>query len=100
VDGDPALRKLLAATLDGFGLELEEAGGAAEAEAAIGRALPDVIVLDIAMPGTDGLALCRGLRSRPRTREVPIVAVADALDAFRKREGALAEIRRELWAAA
>ena len=69
VDDDPSLRKLLSATLDGFDLELEEAASAEEADAAIERQLPDVVVLDIAMPGTDGLELCRRLKAAPRTSE-------------------------------
>src|SRR4051794_2847253 len=73
VDDDPSLLKLLSATLDGFDLQLEEAASAAAAEAAIERQLPDVVVLDIAMPGTDGLELCRRLKAAPRTSDLPVV---------------------------
>ena len=73
VDDDPSLRKLLAATFDGFDVGLTEAGSASEALAALNEELPDAVVLDVAMPGVDGLALCRQLKSEGRTREIPVV---------------------------
>jgi putative nucleotidyltransferase with HDIG domain len=96
VDDEPSLRKLLSATLDGFDMELEEAGSAAEAEAAIERRLPDVVVLDVAMPGTDGLELCRRLKAAPRTRDVPVVLLtgSDAPAAAADRCGADAYLRK------
>lgn len=96
VDDDPGLRRLLSATLDGFGLELEEAGSAAEAEAAIERALPDVVVLDVAMPVVDGLELCRRLKAAPRTRDLPVVLLTggDAPAAAAEECGADAYLRK------
>ena len=63
VDDDPSLRTLLAATLDGFDVGLAEAGSASEALVALSGEPPDAVVLDVAMPGVDGLALCRQLKS-------------------------------------
>jgi two-component system, cell cycle response regulator DivK len=40
-----------------------------------GRVLPDLVVLDIQLPGMDGYAVARALRQHPALREVPIVAV-------------------------
>jgi len=73
VDDDPSLRKLLAATFDGFDVGLAEAGSASEALVALSGEPPDAVVLDVAMPGVDGLALCRQLKSEARTREIPVV---------------------------
>jgi two-component system response regulator MprA len=63
VDDDPPLRRMLARTLaaEGYDVTVAADGGAALAEAE--RAAPDVIVLDVAMPALDGLAVCRRLRS-------------------------------------
>ncbi|MBV9339214.1 MAG: response regulator, partial [Solirubrobacterales bacterium] len=64
VDDDPPLRRMLARTLTAEGYEVFVAadGGAALAEAE--RTAPDVIVLDVAMPGLDGLTVARRLRGK------------------------------------
>jgi two-component system, OmpR family, response regulator MprA len=64
VDDDPPLRRMLERTLVAEGYEVSVAadGGAALAEAE--KAAPDVIVLDVAMPGVDGLAVARRLRDK------------------------------------
>ena len=72
VDDDQALRKLLRATFEGVDVELDEAASAGAARAAIARARPDVIVLDVRMPGTDGIELCRELKSSPSTRDIAV----------------------------
>ena len=43
--------------------------------------MPDVIVLDVALPDVDGLSLCRRLRAQPSTAEVPIVLLTGSSDA-------------------
>jgi putative two-component system response regulator len=73
VDDDAALRELLRTTFDDVDVSVDEAGSAAEAEERIGNARPDVIVLDVGMPGMDGLAFCRALKSDPPTADIPIV---------------------------
>jgi response regulator RpfG family c-di-GMP phosphodiesterase len=72
VDDDQALRTLLRATFEGVDVELEEAASAGAARAAIERERPDVIVLDVRMPGTDGIELCRELKSSPSTRSIAV----------------------------
>src|SRR5205823_8191372 len=62
VDDDPGLRALLRATLDAVDVELEEAEDAPSALAAIRRRRPDAIVLDVNLPGMDGLAFTRELK--------------------------------------
>jgi len=51
------------------------AGDAAQALAAIAAELPDLILMDIQLPGVDGLELTRQLRTMPAVCRVPIVAV-------------------------
>jgi ribonuclease P protein subunit RPR2 len=73
VDDDPGLRALLRTTFEIFDLELDEADSAAMAARRISACRPDVIVLDVLMPGIDGLEYCRTLRSDPQTRNIPVV---------------------------
>jgi CheY-like chemotaxis protein len=73
VDDDHGFRALLRATLEIVGVEVEEAGDAQQAEEAIARRPPDVAVLDVHMPGRDGIELCRELKGDPRTRGVGVI---------------------------
>lgn len=43
------------------------------------RAHPDVVILDLMLPGTDGYALLKSIRSRPDGRHVPVVVVSASL---------------------
>jgi putative two-component system response regulator len=76
VDDDPGLRALLRATLDAVDVEVVEAADAQAAIAAIRRQRPDAIVLDVKLPGMDGLAFCRHLKGDPETRQIPIVILS------------------------
>ena len=73
VDDDRGFRALLRATLEIVDVEVEEAGDAQQAEAAIARRLPDVAVLDVHMPGRDGIELCRELKGDPRTSGIGVI---------------------------
>jgi response regulator RpfG family c-di-GMP phosphodiesterase len=73
VDDDPGLRGLLRTTFEIFDLELDEADSAAMAARRISACKPDVIVLDVLMPGIDGLEYTKALRGAPQTRDIPIV---------------------------
>ena len=73
VDDDPGLRALLRTTFEIFDLELDEADSAAMAARRISACRPDVIVLDVLMPGIDGLEYCRALRGDPQTKNIPVV---------------------------
>src|SRR5215208_3302094 len=73
VDDDAPFRALLRATFELVDVELDEAADVAGAEASLDRRRPDVVVLDVELPGRDGLALCRALKSDPHLREIPVV---------------------------
>jgi ribonuclease P protein subunit RPR2 len=73
VDDDDALRALLRTTFEAVDVEVDEAADAVAAQECIAVARPDAIVLDVAMPGLDGVALCALLKAGPMTREIPIV---------------------------
>jgi len=76
VDDDPGLRALLRATLDAVDVEVDDAEDVPTALAAIGQQRPDAIVLDVNLPGMDGLAFCRQLKNERETNEIPIVVLS------------------------
>jgi two-component system response regulator MprA len=63
VDDDASIRRMLARTLAAEGFAVDAVGDGGSALAAIERRMPDAVVLDLMMPGVDGLAVCRRLRS-------------------------------------
>ena len=73
VDDDPGLRTLLRVSFEVAHIVVEEADGVSAAQKAIAARRPDVIVLDVAMPGVDGVTFCRELRSDPSTQAIPVV---------------------------
>ena len=97
VDDEPALRELLRATFEGADVTVDEAASGAEAEARVRRRRPDVIVLDLRMPGMSGVELCERLKANERTKAIPIVLLtgADPEEARRaQRAGAQALVRK------
>jgi response regulator RpfG family c-di-GMP phosphodiesterase len=72
VDDDAGLRALLRTTFEVVDIEVDEAESADEAARRIEASRPDVIVLDVLMPGVDGLEYCRRLKGDPATREIPV----------------------------
>ena len=63
VDDDPPILRMLGRTLEAEGYAVSAAADGGAALAAVERSTPDLLVLDVAMPGVDGLAVCRRLRS-------------------------------------
>lgn len=72
VDDDPEIRQLVTDYLRKQGLRATGAADAAQMRAELAAQPVDLVVLDLMLPGTDGIALCRELRS-PGTPYVPIV---------------------------
>ncbi len=70
VDDEPTLREPLAEYLARQGFDVREAATAAAARGDIDQNRPDIVLLDIMMPGEDGLSLCRHL---VETRELPVI---------------------------
>src|SRR5205085_2647806 len=88
VDDDPSLLLAVSETLRAEGYEVVTARRGAEAMVRVAESLPNLIISDIRMPGMDGYALVRSLRSTPRTRLVPIIfltAKAETADWFNYR---------------
>jgi diguanylate cyclase (GGDEF)-like protein/PAS domain S-box-containing protein len=84
VDDDATSRGIARAALEAAGCVVSEAVDGLEALAVFDRATPDLVLLDVEMPGLDGLAVCRELRRRPAARYVPVVMVTglDDLDSI------------------
>jgi response regulator RpfG family c-di-GMP phosphodiesterase len=97
VDDDPALRTLLRTTFEVADVEVVEADGADAARRRIRAARPDVIVLDVNMPGTTGLEFCAELKRDARTRDIPVILLTGSTggtSAAGKRVGAEAFMRK------
>jgi response regulator RpfG family c-di-GMP phosphodiesterase len=73
VDDDAGLRELLRTTFEGFEVEVDEAANAVQAAERVAAARPDVVVLDVMMPGITGLEYCRRLKDDPETKDVGVV---------------------------
>ena len=65
VEDEPTNREMLAALLDQYGAEVTATASAEEAMAALARAIPDVMISDIGMPGESGYDLMRRVRALP-----------------------------------
>ena len=76
VDDDLALCELVRTTFELEGFKVLEAHHVLEAEQLIVEEVPDAIVLDVGLPGIDGLFYCGRLRESPRTKNVPIVIIS------------------------
>ncbi len=75
VDDEEFLRRVMKDLLVREGYEVVEAGNGVEALDQTDRHAPDVIVLDLNLPGMDGYSVLSELRSRPATRNIPVVVL-------------------------
>jgi response regulator RpfG family c-di-GMP phosphodiesterase len=96
VDDDANLRELLRTSFESAQIEVEEAEDAAAAAQSIARRRPDLVVLDVAMPGIDGITFCRDLKADPRTRAIPVLLLTGDVDSelAGRRAGAAAFLRK------
>jgi two-component system, OmpR family, response regulator MprA len=79
VDDDPSVLRMLARSLTAEGHEVESAADGGAALAAVERRAPEAVVLDVAMPDMDGLAVCRRLRARGLTAPVLLLTARDTV---------------------
>jgi CheY-like chemotaxis protein len=75
VEDNPANQMLIQFTLESGGYHVDVAGSAPEALASIKRRRPDLILMDIQLPGQDGLSLTRQLKADPAVSAIPVVAL-------------------------
>jgi ribonuclease P protein subunit RPR2 len=76
VDDDEGLRALVRTTFELVDVEVDEAADAGGALRAVELRRPEVIVLDVAMPGMTGIELCRRLKGDIATSDIPIVLLS------------------------
>jgi len=80
VDDDASVRAMLAEYLSSHGYAVSQADAAEAMRAEIERSLPDIILLDIRMPGEDGLSLVRYLRSHYDVGIIMVTASGELVD--------------------
>jgi len=87
VDDNPTNLQVLFQTLDGIGCKLLIAKNGEIAISIAGKALPDLILLDIMMPGIDGYEVCRQLKSNAATSNIPVIFLSALGDTEDKVKG-------------
>jgi two-component system OmpR family response regulator len=80
VDDDADLRELIAAFLRDHHIDVETAGDAEGMDAALSRQRYDCVILDLMMPGEDGLSVLRRMRGRDRTPVIMLSAMGEDVD--------------------
>jgi diguanylate cyclase (GGDEF)-like protein len=80
VDDDPVLRLLASRCLTAMGLAVEQAEDGRSAIAAVARAVPHLVLLDVEMPGLDGFQTCAALRRQLPQRELAILIATGHTD--------------------
>ena len=73
VEDEEALTTLLRYNLDAEGYDVETVARGDDADTRLKERIPDLVVLDWMLPGLSGIELCRRLRARPQTRQLPII---------------------------
>ena len=73
IDDDSQTRELVAAVLGSSGYEVRGAEGGGPGLSLAAAEPPDVVLLDVQMPGMDGYEVCRILRQGPKTRQIPVI---------------------------
>lgn len=75
IDDDEMTRALVAETLEPEGFQVEQAATGADGLASFQRACPDLVLLDLNMPGMSGFECCERIRQLPQAQHVPIVVL-------------------------
>ena len=83
VDDNPTNLKVLSQTLTSAGFDLAVATNGEEALEQVNEELPELILLDVKMPGIDGFETCECLKSNPKTQDIPVIfmtALSETID--------------------
>ncbi len=80
VDDDPQIRDMIVEYLSTHGFEVAQAASGEDMRAALARHVPDVVLLDLNLPGEDGLTLARYLRERHEVGIIMVTAAGEVVD--------------------
>ncbi|MDD7465905.1 MAG: response regulator transcription factor [Actinomycetaceae bacterium] len=75
VEDDRNIRDLVVYTLDSTGFDARGCADATQLWTHIAQALPDLILLDVMLPGTDGMSILKRLKAKAATRFIPVIMV-------------------------
>lgn len=77
VDDLAIYRRVVPARLGALGRDIDAVANADEARTYLTKRRPELILLDVIMPGVDGLTYCRELKADPKTRDIPVLMLTD-----------------------
>jgi len=80
VEDDREIREAVADYLDGHGYACAQAGDGKAMRAALAESVPDLVLLDLRLPGEDGLTLARWLRDNHEVAIIMVTAAGDVVD--------------------
>ncbi|WP_126548890.1 response regulator transcription factor [Dictyobacter kobayashii] len=75
VDDDKEIREIITFVLARHGYQVEAVANGQRLQALLAAQLPDLIILDVMMPGEDGYHICRSLRTNPNTHAIPVMMI-------------------------
>ena len=87
IDDQPDSIGLLLAFLEGRSLDIAVALDGIDGLSKAERLLPDLILLDVVMPGIDGFTVCHRLKANPRTADIPVIFLSGITDVADKLQG-------------
>lgn len=87
-DDEPSLRLLVHATLESDDYEILEAKDGLEALEVAQREMPELVILDVQMPGLDGFEVCRRLKNDEKTKNMMVVMLTSKSQATDREMGA------------
>jgi DNA-binding response OmpR family regulator len=87
IDDEQSIRMLCRVNLAASGMEVLEAANGDEGLELARSERPDLVLLDVMMPGRDGWTVARALADDPETREIPIIFLTARADAADRRLG-------------
>ncbi|EYD71890.1 Phosphate regulon transcriptional regulatory protein PhoB (SphR) [Limimaricola hongkongensis DSM 17492] len=76
VEDEPSQRAVLSYNLESEGFRISEAEDGDAAMLMIAEEVPDLVVLDWMLPGVSGIEICRRIKARPETRDLPIIMLS------------------------
>lgn len=80
IDDDPLVQRLVARALDQAGYAVSTVASAAEALVSLGASPPDLVLLDVGLPDLDGFGVCREIRKRHSSEELPVLMLTGQQD--------------------